>query len=135
MPKKAGRERRGEKRHKVKGRFKYRVVKLPKGGKTVERERRKFIRHSIKGPVSYRVIRLPSPEEMVKLLDAMRSGAAHDISQGGFCFRSSQLLLPGTVVEMDLPRTPVARAGRKLARVKWVRELSRNSYRVGVKFA
>jgi len=133
--KKAGSERRHETRHKMKGRFKYRVVKLPKGAKAVVRERRKHVRHSIKGPVSYRVIRLPSPEEMVKLLDAMRSGAAHDISQGGFCFQSSQLLLPGTVVSMDLPRSPVARAGRKLARVKWVRELYPNRYQVGVKFS
>jgi hypothetical protein len=118
----------------MKGRFRYRVVKLPKGAKTVTRERRKHVRHSIKGPVSYRVIRLPSPEEMVKLLDAMRNGTAQDISQGGFCFRSSQLLLPGTVVEMALPRSPIARAGHKLARVKWVRELSPNRYQVGVKF-
>jgi hypothetical protein len=127
------RDRRVEKRHAMKGAVKYRVVKLPP--RAVVRERRKFVRHTVKGPVNYRVIRLPSPEEMVKLLDAMRSGAAHDISKGGICFRSSQLLLPGTLVEMDLPRTPVCKAGRKLARVKWVQELSPNSYRVGVKFA
>ena len=100
----------------------------------VGRERRRFKRYQLKRSVSYCILKLPSPERMIELLASKRKGRVHDISQGGICFHAQQMLLPGTVVRIDIPRSPLGKPIRKRARVVWTREIRPNNFRVGVRF-
>jgi len=97
-------------------------------------ERRWFKRYPLKAALSFRIVSLPSPARMIKMIDAARKGKMRDISVGGVCFHSSHLLLPGTVIRLVLPRSPVGKANSRKARVIWVREVRPGDFRVGVRF-
>ena len=83
---------------------------------------------------SYAVKRLPPPRKMVSLLDHLRNGRTRNVSRTGMCLTSQQLLLPGTILEVGVPKSPAAKSGRRRARVVWVRETSPNTYQVGIRF-
>ncbi len=71
---------------------------------------------------------------MVELIDRLRPGRARDISRGGVCFMTRHILLPGTVISMDLPPSPIGKRTRRRTRVIWTREARNGEFRVGVKF-
>jgi len=102
--------------------------------RTAGRERRRFKRCPLKGSVGYRILRLPPPGCMVELLDSMRRGRGRDIGRGGACFHAKQLLLPGTVIRLELPRSPLGHPLHRRAKVAWIREVRPGNFRVGVKF-
>ena len=104
-------------------------------GKKVGAERRRYKRYPLKAAVSFRILSFPSPGRMLRLIDAARRGKMHDISGGGTCFHSPHLLLPGTVIRLELPRSPVGKPSSKRAKVLWVREVRPGDFRIGVKFA
>jgi hypothetical protein len=98
------------------------------------RERRRYPRFSVSAGFGYRVRRLPPPTRMVSLLKTLRSGQTENVSAGGLSLTTSQLLLPGTLLEVDVPKSPATKAGRRRARVVWVREVSPGSYQAGIRF-
>jgi len=97
-------------------------------------ERRWYKRYPLKAAVSFRILTLPSPARMIKMVDAARRGKMRDISVGGVCFHSTHLLLPGTAIRLDLPKSPAGKAASKRANVLWVREMRPGDFRVGVRF-
>ena len=103
--------------------------------KKIGRDRRKHPRYILSSSVSYKIRHLPSPKRMIRLLDTMRRAKGKDVSAGGLSFISEQLLLPGTVIELTVPPSKAARTGKLMGRVVWVREISPEKYRIGVKFA
>jgi hypothetical protein len=105
------------------------IKKAAKSG----RERRRFKRYPLKASVSFRIISFPSPGRMLKLVDAQRQGKVRDISSGGVCFHSNHLLLPGTILSLEVPKSPVGKAAKKRAKVVWVREMRPGDFRIGVK--
>ncbi len=68
------------------------------------------------------------------LLDTLRSGRTRNISRSGMCLTSSQLLLPGTVLDVTVPKSPATNGGRRRARVIWIREDAPNRYQLGIRF-
>lgn len=104
--------------------------KASKSGK----ERRRFNRFTLKADVSFRILKLPSPGRMLNLLNAMRKGKTRDISGGGICFHTSCLLLPGTIIRLNIPSSPIGKAASRRARVVWTREVRPGDFRVGVRF-
>jgi len=103
--------------------------------KKTDKERRKHPRYSLNASVNYKVRSLPPPRKMIQLLDTMRQAKGKDVSKGGMRFTSSQLLLPGTVIELAAPPTKHTKSRKVKARVVWVREVAPDKYQVGVKFA
>ncbi len=101
----------------------------PKG-----RERRRDPRFALSVGLGYRVRRLPPPGRMVSLLNTIRKGQTENVSVGGLSLTTSQLLLPGTILEVAVPNSPATKGGRRRARVVWVREVSPGSYQAGIRF-
>jgi len=99
------------------------------------KERRRFKRYPLKAAVSFRIMSFPSPGRMLKLIDAARRGKVRDVSSGGLCFHSSHLLLPGTIISLEVPKSPAGKATKKRARVIWVREMRPGDFRIGVRAA
>lgn len=97
-------------------------------------DRRRHQRFALHVGLGYKVRQLPPPKKMVALLDTLRSGRARNISQSGMCLTSSQLLLPGTVLDVTVPTSPATRGGRCRARVIWIREDAPNRYQIGLRF-
>jgi hypothetical protein len=98
------------------------------------RDRRRFPRHHLSVGIAYRIVRLPSPGRMIRLLDRMRRAKAENVSRGGMCFDAPQLLLPGTRLDLTVPKSPVTKRGTLRATVVWVRELAAGGFQVGVRF-
>ncbi len=98
------------------------------------RERRRDPRFALSVGFGYRVRRLPPPGRMVSLLNTIRKGQTENVSVGGLSLTTSQLLLPGTTLEVDVPKSPATRGGRRRARVVWVRESSPGRYQAGIRF-
>ena len=105
-----------------------RARKLPKD------DRRRHPRFALSVGLGYRVRRLPPPKKMVRLLDTLRAGKSENISRAGMCLMSSQLLLPGTILDVTVPASPATRGGRRRARVIWIREEAPNLYQIGIRF-
>lgn len=97
-------------------------------------DRRRDPRFALSVGLGYRVRRLPSPKKMVSLLNTLRGGKTENVSRGGMSINCSQLLLPGTVIEVDVPKSPATRSGKRKARVVWVREVAPNHYQAGIRF-
>jgi hypothetical protein len=84
--------------------------------------------------VSFRILKLPSPGRMVELLPAPRQPPTRDVSRTGMGFSARLLLLPGTLLEIQVPRSPARPGGRARASVVWCRETALGEYAVGVRF-
>jgi len=97
-------------------------------------DRRRHPRFALSVGLGYKVRRLPPPKKMVTLLDTLRAGKAENISRAGMCLTSSQLLLPGTVLDITVPASPATKGGRRRARVVWIREDAPNLYQIGIRF-
>ena len=97
-------------------------------------EKRKHPRITLATSVSYKVKKIPPPEKLIRLLDSLREGPTVDVSHGGLSFVSRQLLIPGSIIDLKIPKSPLARAQRRRARVVWLNEIERDKYRIGVKF-
>ena len=108
--------------------------RLRKGRAYLGREKRQHPRFTIDASVSYKVKKFPPPEKMIRLLDSMRESRAVDVSRGGMSFLSRQLIVPGSTVEVQIPRSAFGPARRRKARVVWINEVAEDKYRVGVKF-
>ena len=98
------------------------------------RERRRSPRFALSVGLGYKVRQLPSPKKMVSLLNTLRGGKTENVSKGGMSINCSQLLLPGTIVDVNVPASPVTKAGTRKARVVWVREVAPNHYQAGIRF-
>jgi hypothetical protein len=103
--------------------------------KPPDKDRRKHARYSLDASVHYKVRSLPSPRKMIQLLDTMRRAKGKDVSKEGMRFTSTQLLLPGTVIELAAPPSEHLKSRKLKARVVWIREVAPDKYQVGVKFA
>jgi len=97
-------------------------------------DRRRHQRFALSVGLAYKVRRLPPPKRMVTLLDTLRAGKTRNISRAGMCMKSSQLLLPGTIMDVTVPKSPATRGGRRRARVIWIREDAPNLYQIGIRF-
>lgn len=104
-------------------------------GRKLSRERREHPRLTLSASVAYRVVKFPSPIKMIKFLDSMRRASARNISRGGVCIISRQLLPPGTTLELSLPRTNLHDARHVQAGVVWIHEIKEGKYRIGLKFS
>lgn len=109
--------------------------KKKRKGSKLSRERRQHPRLTLSASVAYRVVKFPSPVKMIKFLDSMRRASARNISRGGVCIISRQLLPPGTTLELSLPRTNLHDARHVRAGVVWVHEIKEGKYRIGLKFS
>jgi len=98
------------------------------------RERRRDPRFALSVGLGYKVRRLPPPNKMVSLLNTLRGGKTENVSRSGMSITSSQLLLPGTILEVNVPASPATKGGKRRARVIWVRELAPNTYQAGIRF-
>ena len=98
------------------------------------KERRHDPRFALSVGLGYKVRRLPPPARMVSLLNTVRGGKAENVSRSGMSLTSSGLLLPGTILEVRVPRSPATKGGLRRARVVWVREVTPNHYQVGIRF-
>ncbi len=98
------------------------------------RDRRRHPRIALSVGLGYKVKRLPPPARMVSLLNTLRSGQTENVSVGGLSLTTSQLLLPGTILEVSVPKSPATKGGRRRARVVWVREVSPGQYQAGIRF-
>ena len=110
------------------------MAKAKKKAKKPSKERRHHPRLTLSASVAYRVVKFPSPTKMIHFLDSMRRASARDISRGGVCIISRQLLPPGTILELSLPRTNLHDARHVRAGVVWVHEIKEGKYRIGLKF-
>lgn len=97
-------------------------------------EKRRHPRFTIDASVSYKIKKFPPPEKMIRLLDAMRESPTVDISKSGMSFLSRQLIVPGSIVEVKIPRSALGPARKRMARVVWVTEVEEDKYRIGVRF-
>ncbi len=97
-------------------------------------EKRKHPRLTLNASLSFKIKKFPPPEKMIHLLDAMRKGPGIDVSESGVSFVTGQLLIPGSILEITVPKSPLGPARRKKAKVVWVREVEEEKYRIGVKF-
>lgn len=98
------------------------------------RDRREYPRLTLSGSVSFRIRRLPPASRMIRFLDSMRRGSARDISRGGVCVVTRQLLPPDTVLELYMPDSTVRGTRHVAAKVVWLYEFTEGRYRVGLKF-
>lgn len=97
-------------------------------------ERRKHRRYPINLRLHYSIVKLPKADKMVKLLAAVRRGSGKDVSAGGICFDTDHILLPGTILRMEIPNTAPIKGTSQRARVVWTREIRPNQFRVGIRF-
>lgn len=102
--------------------------------KKTGRERRKYRRYPINLRLNYCILKLPAAEKMVKLLAAIRRGKGKDVSSGGICFDTSHILVPGTILRIEIPNAPRLRGQPQRAKVVWTRETRPNEFRVGIRF-
>jgi len=102
--------------------------------KKTAKERRRDPRFALSVGLGYKVRRLPSPAKMVSLLNTIRGGKTENVSKSGMSITSSHLLLPGTILEIRVPKSPATKGGLRKARVVWVREVAPNHYQVGIRF-
>lgn len=98
------------------------------------KERREHPRLTLSASVLYRVDKFPSPTKMIRFLDSMRRAAGLDISNGGVCLISRQLLLPETILSLHLPRNSLRKSQHVKAQVVWIHEIKEGKFRVGLRF-
>ena len=98
------------------------------------REKRRHPRVAIDAAVSYKIKKFPPPEKMIHLLDSLKESPTIDVSKTGMSFLSRQLIVPGSIVEVRIPRSALGPARTRRARVVWLNEVEEDKYRVGVRF-
>ena len=97
-------------------------------------EKRRHPRFTVDASVSYKVKKFPPPEKMIRLLDSLKESPTIDVSKAGMSFLSKQLIVPGSVIEVKIPRSALGPPRKRRARVVWLNEVEEDKYRVGVKF-